>query len=898
MPPYLPFLEALGSYIRLTPADRLREQTGPIAGVLSGLFPELIQKLGDVPASPPILPEQAKLRLFEAITQFIQIVSDETPVVLILDDLHWAESATCELLTFLARNLRGMPVFILGAYRLDEATSNTGLQRTIYELNRLRVMTTFTLKPLPTTALLQMAMHEVNGLCAASVGDALFAHSEGNPFFAEELLRAWVEVDAFTHLNGAWQLQQDSTTALPSSIASAIQHRLAHQPQQTQEVLYTASIIGQTFDVALLAHLCLQPVEVIEALLEAAVRAHLIQPTGDGTFAFQHYSIREVLHAGVGAVRRQQLHAAIGHWLEANLRGPLAQQAAVLALHFAQSGDHDKAIGYTLQAATQAMSAYAFEEAAHSYQSALTQMPSDHAQRGEVLMGLGQAHMLTGHERDPVTTFEAARAWFKYNGDGLASARAAHQRGLALWRLEDLPAARAAFEMALSTLKLEPAREAVQVGIDLGSLLAVSLHQQQEGIGHVRRALNLAHQLEEPRLMASSQRALGNLLVRANKLSEGIPLLEQALALASSEDDFAEAVECCANLSLAWAWSGDFNRANQIGEQWEGFAKHSNDRYQLRHTYAMRAMGHIVCGRWAQAEASLDKAQHIAENLASADPTAVVTVIRGVLAFYRGQFSAAEVLFEEASQVFRSFGPGAVIWYLGLVGASQALQGNRAEASACADELEALLQVLPAGTMPTAEPTAHLVTIALALNDGVRLTRYYAMLNAFRGQYHDAVIDRLLGCAELALGDLDAAQHSLARAEAFTRRQDAKPELAQTLAAQAELAHKQGAVATALDKQSQALTLFQLLGNTFEANRTRTLFTQLGSPSTQLPAGLSAREAEVLRLLAQGHNNRAIAQTLLLSEKTVANHITHIFTILSVENRAGATAFAVRQGLA
>ena len=181
------------------------------------------------------------------------------------------------------------------------------------------------------------------------------------------------------------------------------------------------------------------------------------------------------------------------------------------------------------------------------------------------------------------------------------------------------------------------------------------------------------------------------------------------------------------------------------------------------------------------------------------------------------------------------------------------------------------------------------------------MARYYTTLNAFRGQYHDAVVDRLLGCMEMARGDWAAAQISLAQAEILTRQQDAKPELALTLTAQGELALAENNADRAREKFEQALLLFQLLENTFEANRTREQLTQLTQPlnhsTPKLPAGLSAREAEVLRLLAQGHSNREIAQQLYLSEKTVANHITHIFTKLNVENRAGATAFAVRQGL-
>ena len=459
--------------------------------------------------------------------------------------------------------------------------------------------------------------------------------------------------------------------------------------------------------------------------------------------------------------------------------------------------------------------------------------------------------------------------------------------------------------MALLLTNEQPSPEMVLVQVDLGSLLAVSLHQQAAGIAFAKRALALAQQFEEERVLATACRCVGNLLVRSNSLAEGIVLLERALLLATVADDPAEAVECCANLSLAYAWATDFGQATDLVRRWEQFAHQTRDPYQLRHTYTMRAMRHIIGGEWAQAEQQLSNAQAIAVRLNSPEPMATVHVIRGFLAFQRGQYAQSESELQAATATFRALGPGGLVWYLGLLGLAHAGQGKRTEARACADEVDQLIAGLPEGSMPTAEPLIHLATTALMLGDRTRLDGYYSRLNAFRGQYHDSLVDRLLGVIETLRGDWARAGATLAAAEAMSRQQHIHLELAHTLAAQANwgLAQSQPSQAAYVqEKLTEALSLFQALGHTQEEQRISAQLQQVQQAAANLlqpdlPNGLSARKAEVLRLIAKGNSNRVIAETLFLSEKTVANHITHIFNKLGLDNRTAAAAFAVKHGL-
>jgi DNA-binding CsgD family transcriptional regulator len=258
---------------------------------------------------------------------------------------------------------------------------------------------------------------------------------------------------------------------------------------------------------------------------------------------------------------------------------------------------------------------------------------------------------------------------------------------------------------------------------------------------------------------------------------------------------------------------------------------------------------------------------------------------------------------QEAAGLFRAIGPGALVWYLGMLALIQATQGKAAETRATLDENDALLIDIPQGTLSEATPLCQLAFAALLIQDTERLARYYPRLIAFSGQFHDALIDRLLGEIEIMQGEWEAATAHLAAAETAARRESLEWELARILEARGNLllAHGgRGSAASASDLLEQSRLTFQRLGNQAEARRLaeRLRAISVPPPRPEFPAGLSAREAEVLRLVATGMSNRAIAQTISLSEKTVINHLTSVYGKIGVDNRAAATAFAIRHGLA
>ncbi|HET7034437.1 MAG TPA: AAA family ATPase [Thermomicrobiaceae bacterium] len=908
MPPYLPFLEALGQYIRAAPLDLLRAQTSTWAPALAAIFPELGLRLGEIPQQYPLPAEQARLRLFEAIAAFLAAITGPRPGLLIFDDQQWADPASLEVLCYVAGRQPSARLLVVVAYREGEAEQNGALQRAVAELTRLRVSQSITAGSLTAGEIAELAARALGAPLDPSAIHRLFAQSEGNPFFAEELLGVWNEAEALVRLPGedeAFRLDLPAAPSLPPGIAAAIRQRLSRLAPETVTLLQGAAIIGRTFDVAVLATVMGQEPESVEAWLREAVRARLLRVEPSGAVAFSHDKIRECLYDEVTPVRRQRLHGFIGRALETDAVTPTARAGARrltdLAYHFTRSGDRERGTGYARQAAEQALRAFAPHEAVAHYETALALIEPQDPRRGELLLGLGGAAILAGSEQQATVALAAARDWFREAGDTLATARASYRLGQAWWRLEELVPAREGFETALALARQQPGADLVRVLVELSSLLGVSLNEYQQSVAYSREALDLARRLDQPRLLAPASRTLGNLLVRSNDLAGGVSLLEEALAEAVAAGDLVEEAECHACLTVAYFWRGELHHCRETLERRAAIAARVHDLYQLRHVYSWQALCHAMQGRLAESEQALAREQTIVERLASPEPLAYLRLARGGLAFQRGEYGEAASWFDQALAGFRAIGPSTVVWYLGFSALVQAMQGQVATARAAMDELENLLASVPVGTMPAAEPLAFLAQTALVLGDRERLTRYASLLPRYEGQFHDFLIDRLLGEVETLDENWPAAERHLTTAETAARRADLIWELPRVLEARAALllardSRKQLARAVAL--LEEAGRLFERQANSREAERLRGRLRLLAEPTPPpRPAGLSPREFEVLSLVAAGKSNREIAETLFISESTVAHHLTSIYTKAGVDNRAGAVAFAIRHGL-
>src|SRR6266700_3586764 len=358
MPPYLPFLEALGRYIRTTPLNELHKQISVQPQALASILPELAVRVGQLPVSYPSPPEQARLRLYEAVGTFLKAISAPQVLVLTIDDLQWADAASLDLLCYIVRQQSHAKLLVLSTCREGELGQNAVLDRAVNELTRQRVLTRVALNPLSAEETEALATSYLGGPLSPNVSLLLQTQSEGNPFFAEEILRCWIETDALVQRKGQWIAVAPLEHTLPPSILGALRQRFARLSTFIIDLLRIAAIIGRTFDVSVLAAVEGQEVESVEEIILEAVRARLVRVEHTGLFTFSHDKIRETLYVEVSASRRRRLHRTIGQRLEARYNqdgGTSIFTLAQLAFHFSQSGDRERGVNYSRLAAEQAL---------------------------------------------------------------------------------------------------------------------------------------------------------------------------------------------------------------------------------------------------------------------------------------------------------------------------------------------------------------------------------------------------------------------------------------------------------------------------------------------------------------------------------------------------------------
>lgn len=916
MPPYLPFLEALGQYIRVTPPDLLCQQVAPVSPLLVTILPELAEYLAELPAVYPLPQEQARLRLYEAVGTFLEAIGATNPLVLLLDDLHWADGASLDLLCHVVRHHPHARLLIVGAYQEGAGNQSVAFAHALIELTRLRRLTTVRVEPLSAAEIEQFADSLLGGPIAPMLSLLLYAQSEGNPFFAEELLQYWIETHAIARRGEHWSFITSPEHKPPPSITSLLRGHIERLSPEVVEYLRVAAIIGRRFDVSLLAAVVGEEAEMVEEHLFEAVRARLIQSNQAGIFLFEHVWLQQYLYDEMSASRRRRLHETMGQLLESRSGQETSEDVsrfADLAFHFTRCDDRMRAATYARRAAAQALQGYALQGLTAFSSETLTLLGPDDQPGGAVLLSLGEPPILVNSTGTSSMQERIVKAWLSRAAELVAAARVAHHLALLQWRQETLLAAQLALKQVLLLQGGRLSAETVHVLVDLATLFAVDMRRPVDGSTCVQRILELAQRLEGYQLEQPGDRpSVPRLFKEEQALVSGVRVLERTQALLEASNDRGEAAKCGLYLAGAYYWMSRIRFSCEVSLRWLGVMEHASHSWM--HCCHL-AMLFSLQGAWDKAEQMIEQSQSLLAHQVPSHqvpslPLAVLRRIRGFLAYQREDYEDAEQELQAA--VFeQSTSQGSLIFCTGLLGLAQVAQGRYEKAHASITELRTVLSLLPEGALATAPLLMCLALMEMALGEKKRAVALYPRLKVFQGQLAWFLVDRILGMLATLSGDWATAQTHLTRAEVTAQREGLRIELARTLVEQANLEMARnypGSLARAQSLLQGALTLFEELGLSKSADHIRnlplTLSYQANGPhahelaSPALPAGLTQREVEVLALVAQGKSNRQIAQELGLSEKTIANHITTIFYKTASENRAAAAAFAIRHGLA
>ena len=524
--PYLPFLEAIGNHLETEDLRLLRERLGPAADELAQLFPQMGRasaQAGDA--------AQAKLRLFESILLLLRDAARSRALLVILEDLHWADPATRELLDYATRRLRSTNVLVLATYRTDELHRKHALLPTIQGWRRAGQVELVELGPLDATAMGGMVCDIFD---EASISDEfrdfLRERSEGNPFVLEEMLRdALDRGDIFRTARG-WDHKPLVEMRIPRTVRDAILQRLERLGRGDVAVLSAASVMGRSFDIASLSAVAAVDEAAALTALEASVTAQLIEEEDrtSGRYRFRHALTREAIYEDLVVPRRQQLHSRVVDALQA---APGAA-AVDLAHHLFMAGRNDEAVTMCVAAAHDANDALAYHDAAELLQRAAPYV-RDPRERGRLLCQAGEAYWNNAES-------DAARAMLEHGIEDLESAgmltEAAGQRlllGRCYWELLQTERSRGEFERARDALETTGPSEALAIAHIRLSGLAMFDNNNEESIREAKLAAEIAAQVGSELALCWSWNFLGGAEIALGHVEEGMKHLDDSYLAAS-----------------------------------------------------------------------------------------------------------------------------------------------------------------------------------------------------------------------------------------------------------------------------------------------------------------------------------------------------------------------------
>lgn len=501
-PAYWPWVQIVRAYVWSREPEAVAEAMGAGAADIAQLVSDVRERLPDVPPPPAVEADQARFRLFDAVTTFLANAAAAQPVAVILDDLHWADKPSLLLLEFLSREATGSRLLVLGTYRDADLDPRHPLAQLVAELRRDPAFERIPLgglSPADVRALLEATSEHDLGADGLALADLVDRETEGNPFFIHEILRHLVET------GGMRRHDEFEALGLPEGVREVIGRRLARLSEEAGGVLTIGAVIGREFALDALERTVDLGTDRLLEVLEEALAAHLIEevPERPGRYRFSHALVRETVYEELSATRRVRLHRRVGEALEELYSESIERHLPELAHHFreaARSGETARALEYTTRAGEHAAQVLAYEDAARHYEHAL-EVADGLPRRCDLLIALGEARARAGDTATARESFGKAATIAREleSADRLAAAALGFGAGLGGFGYTGRA------DEALINL-LEEALAALPGGdslarVRLTSRLAVELYYTPEGERRTelaRQAVAMAQRLSAP----------------------------------------------------------------------------------------------------------------------------------------------------------------------------------------------------------------------------------------------------------------------------------------------------------------------------------------------------------------------------------------------------------------
>jgi len=663
-PPYWPWIQVIRAYLRIAHSEALPRVAG---GAGAPYLAQLVPELGGIQSPGPSVPpqsEHARFYLFDAVATFLQTRPDHTPLVLVFDDLQWADTPSLLLLQFLVHELRDTAMLVVATYRELEARQNPHVADVLGAL--ARDGRHLPLRGFGEEEVALFIEGKTGRSASAALVRAVHRETEGNPFFVDEIVHLLVAEGTLER----WDATIPGRLPVPQGVREAIRRRLAPLPAPCKDALTLASVVGREFGLGALQRACgLGADALLEVLGPALGREILVpDPRTAGRYRFAHALIRETIYEELGAAERARLHGRIGEVLEALHQMDPTPQLATLAHHFLEAvpaGGAEKAIAYSTRAARYAEASLAYEDAAVLFERALEVLaeahPADARERCELLLARGGAQWKAGDGPGARETFRQAADIARRIGDAPLLARSAlgfaGEGSRLLWvrsGVVDQPRIELLEEALEGLGDRDPGLRA-----RLLARLAINLYwapEPERVLALSEEAVTLARQLGDPRDLAAVLRARWIALWRPETPEERLAIADEIVHLGERMADRELALLGRRFRIVGFLEQGDVVAADREIEAWAQIAGELRQPPYLTDLAMWRATRAIMDGRFAEGEEHARRALELGEREPEVEPAMRHAVQMAVLQFHRGQLEHAI-----GAAGPRSYAPAAVL---------------------------------------------------------------------------------------------------------------------------------------------------------------------------------------------------------------------------------------------
>lgn len=605
-PAYWPWVQAMRDYVRDADPVAMAWQMGSGSREVARLVPEVSERLDVEPAEPDDS-EEARFRLFDAVTSFLVAAARDRPMVLVLDDLHWADEASLRLLKYATSEMGSSGLLVVGTYRDVELGRHHPLARMLGELGGTRVA----LRGLSVEAIGRYIEMTAGAKPPRGLAQAVHDQTEGNAFFVGEVVRLLASEGRLSDPSG-WEGQ------IPQGVREVVGRRLDRLSAAANDGLKVAAVIGREFDADVLIRVAGRPAEELMAAATEAIAERLVTDVGGGRFSFSHALVRETLYEEVTAAKRARLHERVALALE-ELHGDDPERIGELAHHFlaAPAADPERAIDYAERAAKQAMEQLAYEEAAETYERAVEVLElsdePDQRRRLRLSLALGGAEARAAQVADARRAFgqaaECARALG--DADGLVGAAI----GIALLSEAGKVDRRlvALIDEALEAIGPEPsAARAALLSAKSQELYWVDAQGQAGPL--TEEAIEIAREIGAPETLAAALNRKIFMPFGPDAARQRLEVADELIELGESCDDRETTLRAHAYRLWALLEMGDIAAVDRELAIYARQAEELRMPAHIWHTHALRGMRAVLDGDLATAERFAEAARRDGER--------------------------------------------------------------------------------------------------------------------------------------------------------------------------------------------------------------------------------------------------------------------------------------------